>query len=119
MGLPDWLTQEDLNYIVSEFEFSGFRGGVNYYRNFHRNWEITEDLSDSKIEVPTLFLAGEQDVVIAGATVEQLTGSMRRVVNDLKDVVLLPGIGHWVQQEAPDEVNQIMSDFLTEINIVP
>ena len=60
MGLPDWLTQEDLNYVVSEFEFSGFRGGVNYYRNFHRNWEITEDLSDSKVEVPTLFLAGEQ-----------------------------------------------------------
>ena len=119
MGLPDWLTQYDLNYVVSEFEFSGFRGGVNYYRNFHRNWEITEDLSDSKIEVPTLFLAGEQDVVIAGATVEQLTRSMGRVVNDLKDVVLLPGIGHWVQQEAPEEVNQIMSDFLTEINIVP
>ena len=80
---------------------------------------MTEDLSDSKVEVPTLFLAGEQDVVIAGANVEQLTGSMSRVVNDLKDVVLLPGIGHWVQQEKPDEVNQIMSDFLTEINIVP
>lgn len=119
LGLPDWLTQEDLSYVVSEFEFSGFRGGVNYYRNFHRNWEITEDLSDSKVEVPTLFLAGEQDVVIAGANAEQLTGSMKRVVNDLKDVVLLPGIGHWVQQEAPEEVNQIMSDFLTEINIVP
>ena len=119
IGLPDWLSQDDLNYVVGEFELSGFRGGVNYYRNFHRNWEITEDLADSKVEVPTLFLAGAQDVVIAGATSEQLKGSMGRVVNDLKDVVLLPGIGHWVQQEAPDEVNQIMSDFLTEINIVP
>ena len=118
-GLPDWLTQADLDYVVTEFESSGFRGGVNYYRNFQRNWEITEDLSNTKVEVPTLFVAGEQDVVIAGASKEQLTGSMGRAVDDLRGVVLLPGIGHWVQQEAPDEVNQIMSDFLTEINIVP
>ena len=118
-GLPDWLTQADLDYVVTVFESSGFRGGVNYYRNFQRNWEITEDLSNTKVEVPTLFVAGEQDVVIAGASKEQLTGSMGRAVDDLRDVVLLPGIGHWVQQEAPDEVNQIMSDFLTEINIVP
>ena len=118
-GLPGWLTQTDLDYVVSEFESSGFRGGVNYYRNFQRNWEITENLSNAKIEAATLFVAGEQDVVIAGATQEQLAGSMGRVVDDLRGVVLLPDIGHWVQQEAPDEVNQIMSDFLTEINIVP
>ena len=118
-GLPDWLSQDDLNYVVSEFETSGFRGGVNYYRNFHRNWEITDDLSDTKVVVPALFVAGERDVVIAGATQEQLMGSMGRVVDDLRGVFLLPDIGHWVQQEAPDEVNQIMLDFLTEINIVP
>ena len=118
-GLPGWLTQGDLDYVVSEFESSGFRGGVNYYRNFQRNWEITEDLSNTKVEVPTLFVAGEQDVVIAGASQEQLTGSMSRVVDDLRSVVLLPDIGHWVQQEAPEEVNQIMSDFLKEIDIVP
>ena len=92
---------------------------MNYYRNFHRNWEITADLQDARITVPTLFIAGEQDVVIAGANRGRLQGAMRRVVDDLREVFLLPGIGHWVQQEAPDEVNQAMSDFLTEINIVP
>ena len=118
-GLPNWLTSTDLDYVVKEFEQSGFRGGVNYYRNFQRNWEITEGLANSKIVMPTIFITGEKDSVIAGASEEQLAGSMGRVVDDLRDVVLIPEMGHWIQQEAPDEVNQIMSDFLTEINIVP
>jgi pimeloyl-ACP methyl ester carboxylesterase len=117
--LPAWLEQADLNYVVNQFEKSGFRGGVNYYRNFGRNWEITEILTNTKIEVPTLFIAGEQDVVIAGASKEQLTGAMSRVVTDLHDVLLIPNIGHWVQQEAPDETNQAMSDFLNANNLAP
>ena len=110
--LPDWLTENDLNYIVSQFEKAGFRGGVNYYRNFHRNWEITEHLTDAKIGIPTLFIAGEEDFVIGGATKEQLTVSMGRVVEDLRDVVLVPNTGHWVQQEAPLETTAAMLDFL-------
>ena len=112
LDLPDWLDQSDLDYVVSEFKRSGFRGGVNYYRNFHRNWEITADLRDARITVPTLFIAGEQDVVIAGANRGRLQGAMGRVVDDLREVVLLPGIGHWVQQEAPLETNQAMLQFL-------
>lgn len=111
-GLPDWLTQDDLDYVVGEFERAGFRGGINYYRNFHRNWEITEHLSNTKIEMPVLFLAGTQDVVIAGAPKERLQGAMARVATDLRDVVLIPNIGHWVQQEAPEETNRVMLDFL-------
>ena len=115
LGLPDWLDQSDLDYVVSEFERSGFRGGVNYYRNFHRNWEITADLQDARITVPTLFIAGEQDVVIAGANRGRLQGAMARVVDDLREVILLPGIGHWVQQEAPSETNRVMLEFLESL----
>ena len=115
LGLPDWLDQSDLDYVVSEFERSGFRGGVNYYRNFHRNWEITADLQDTRITVPTLFIAGEQDVVIAGANRGRLQGAMARVVDDLREVILLPGIGHWVQQEAPSETNRVMLEFLESL----
>ena len=111
-GLPDWLEQADLDYVVGEFQRAGFRGGINYYRNFHRNWELTESYQDTKITVPTIFIAGEQDVVIAGAPREQLQGAMNRVVEDLRDVVLIPGKGHWVQQEAPDATNKAMLDFL-------
>lgn len=111
-GLPDWLTEEDLDYYVAQFEAAGFRGGVNYYRNFHRNWEITPHLDQVKVEVPTLFIAGERDVVIAGASQEQLSGSMGRVVDDLRGVVLLPEAGHWVQQELPEDTNRAMLEFL-------
>jgi pimeloyl-ACP methyl ester carboxylesterase len=111
-GLPDWLGQEDLDYVVGQFEKSGFRGGVNYYRNFHRNWEITEHLDGVKVQVPVLFIAGERDVVIAGATQEALSNSMGRVVDDLRGVVLIPEVGHWVQQEAPEQTNAAMLEFL-------
>jgi|TARA_B110000240_G_scaffold50004_1_gene57076 pimeloyl-ACP methyl ester carboxylesterase len=113
--LPEWLTENDLNYIVSQFEKAGFRGGVNYYRNFHRNWEITEHLADEKITIPTLFIAGEEDFVIGGATKEQLTASMSGVVEGLRDVVLIPNTGHWVQQEAPQATTAAMLEFLNSL----
>ncbi len=111
-GLPDWLAEEDLAYVVSQFESAGFRGGVNYYRNFHRNWEITENLQGAKVQVPVLFIAGSRDVVIAGRNKEQLTATMSRATTDLRDVVLIPDIGHWLQQEAPQQTNAAMMEFL-------
>lgn len=114
IGLPDWLGQEDLDYYVSQFERSGFRGGVNYYRNFGLSWELTEDL-DRTIGVPTLFIAGEEDLVINGATGEQLTASMASTVPQLTDVVLIPEVGHWVQQEAPEATNTAMIEFLENL----
>ena len=110
--LPVWLRAEDLDYIVSQFESAGFRGGVNYYRNFHRNWEITENLQGVKVNIPTLFIAGERDVVIAGATQQQLIASMSRVVEDLRGVILIPEIGQWVQQEAAEQTNAAMLEFI-------
>ncbi len=110
--LPAWLKQEDLDYYVAQFKKAGFRGGINYYRNFDRNWKITEALQYSKVTQPTLFIAGERDVVIGGATKDRLTAMMRPVVADLRDVVLIPGVGHWVQQEAAPETNAAMLAFL-------
>lgn len=113
--LPPWLAQEDLDFYVSEFEEAGFRGGINYYRNFHRNWEITQELAGAKIEQPVIFIAGEQDVVIGGATAEQLTQGMKPHAPALQQVHLLPNTGHWVQQERPEASNQIMLDFLDSL----
>lgn len=114
-GLPDWLDQRDLDYVVDEFKQSGFRGGINYYRNLHRNWEITETL-DPVVKVPTLFIAGEKDMVIAHATTEQLTSAISRVVPDLRGIEIFPNIGHWVQQEAPQQTNAAMEKFLATLD---
>ena len=110
-ALPSWLGQEDLEYVVDQFRASGFRGGINYYRNLHRNWEITAGL-DPVVKVPALFIAGERDMVIDHASPEQLRDAMARVVPDLRGVVLFPDIGHWVQQEAPVLTNAALADFL-------
>lgn len=111
-GLPSWLTQADLDYYVGEFKQSGFRGGINYYRNFHRNWETTPQLTDAKITAPVLFLAGDKDSVIRGATADALTTSMKNAVPGLRGVKLIPNTGHWVQQERPGETNEAILKFL-------
>ena len=112
--LPNWLSAEDLDYIVKQFEQAGFRGGVNYYRNFGRNWELTADLADHRIQVPTLFVAGAQDVVIGGANKQALQAAMSNSVPNLVDVILIPKIGHWIQQEAPAETNAALLEFLAD-----
>ena len=110
--MPKWLLQEDLDYLVSQFEKAGFKGGVNYYRNLDTNWKITKDIEDLKIKVPTLFISGKDDMVIRGASAEELKTSMKDHVEKLQGVVLFPGIGHWVQQEEPDKTNQALLEFL-------
>ena len=112
--LPDWLSEEDLQYYVDSFTASGFRGGINYYRNFHRNWETTEELNGAQIDIPVIFLAGARDSVIRGATEDQLTAGLSRTVQDLRDVHLIEGAGHWVQQESADEINARILEFLAE-----
>ena len=111
-GLPSWLTQTDLDYYVAEFKEAGFRGGINYYRNFHRNWETTPQFADVKITAPVLFLAGDKDVVIRGATVDALTALMKNAVPGLQSVKLIANTGHWVQQERPSETNEAILQFL-------
>jgi pimeloyl-ACP methyl ester carboxylesterase len=111
-GLPSWLTQQDLDYYVNEFKESGFRGGINFYRNFHRNWETTPQLANAKIAQPVTFIAGDKDGVIRGASAESLKASMSRVATDLRGVTLIPGAGHWVQQESPKETNAALIQFL-------
>jgi pimeloyl-ACP methyl ester carboxylesterase len=111
-GLPDWLTQADLDYYVAELEHAGFRGAINYYRNFHRNWETTAQLQGATITAPALFVAGDKDGVIRGASAEALTTSMAQSVPGLRGVVLVPNTGHWVQQEAPEETNRAILEFL-------
>jgi pimeloyl-ACP methyl ester carboxylesterase len=111
-SLPDWLSQDELDYYIGEFARAGFRGGINYYRNFDRNWELTPQLAGVKVEQPALFIAGENDGVIAMFGGSRMAGAMGAAVADLRDLVLVPDAGHWVQQERPDEVNAPLLKFL-------
>ncbi len=109
---PSWIDAGELDYYVEEFTRAGFRGGINYYRNFHRNWELTRELQDVPVSQPAMFIAGENDGVIGGATREVLTTRLRQAATDPRGVHVLPGAGHWVQQQEPQEVNRLLLDFL-------
>ena len=111
--LPPWLTEADLDFYVGEFERSGFRGPLNYYRNHNRTWRLTEG-APAVIEQPALFAAGEKDGVILMAA-EALKKMPERVPN-LRANELLPGIGHWTQQEAPEAVNRLLVSFLRSLD---
>jgi len=106
--LPDWLSQADLDHYSAVFSRTGFTGGLNWYRNFDRNWELTPDLAGARIEVPALFVAGAGDPVLGMAPLD----AMRAHTADLRGVVMVPGAGHWVQQEEPAVVNAALLEFL-------
>ena len=113
--LPGWLTSDDLDYYVDEFKEAGFRGGINYYRNFQRNWDTTPQLAGAQVQQPVLFIAGSLDVVIRGASAEQLTALMKPAAPSLRGVKLIPDVGHWVQQESPSESNAAIVEFLRDL----
>ncbi|MGE0683414.1 MAG: alpha/beta fold hydrolase [Candidatus Binatia bacterium] len=111
--LPSWLTEADLNFFAQEFTRTGFRGGLNWYRNIDRMWELTRFLTGAKIHQPSLFVAGEVDGVITMA--RQAFDSLEEAMLNLRKKVLLPGAGHWIQQERPAEVNQLLLEFLSAL----
>ena len=108
--LPKWLTEADLGYFTKEFTRTGFRGGLSWYRAQDISWQQTPWLVGRKLEQPALFIAGTDDAVVefARAGVDNLEKS----VPHLWRKVLLPGVGHWTEQEAPDEVNRHTIEFL-------
>lgn len=113
-ALPAWLREEDVETIASEYRRTGFRGGLNLYRNIDRNWALTAAWHGATIRQPALFIAGTRDPVIAGsrgaAAIEQLDQSVPGIRK-----VMIDGAGHWIQQERPQQVNAALLDFLGSV----
>ena len=109
--LPAWLTEDDVAYFASEMQKSGFRGGLNRYRNMDRDWEELPELAEVKINQPALFITGEKDPVRSFAPAEV----MKPLVPGLKEMLIIPDAGHWVQQEKAAEVNDALLKFLAAL----
>lgn len=109
--LPDWLREKDVERMASEYQRTGFRGGLNLYRNIDRNWELTAPWHNAQIRQPALFVAGTRDPVIAGKRGEIAIEHMSQAVPGVKKV-MIEGAGHWIQQERPAEVNAAVLAFL-------
>jgi epoxide hydrolase A/B len=108
--LPGWLTEADVDFYAAEFARTGFRGGLNWYRNLDRSWELMAAWRGARITVPALFIAGDRDPVIARNRAAM--DNLAEAAPGLRERVLLPGVGHWTQQERPDVVNDSLITFL-------
>jgi epoxide hydrolase A/B len=111
--LPGWLTDADVDFYTSEFERVGFRGGLNWYRNIDRTWELTAGWAGAVVTPPALFIGGDRDGVIAANP--DAVKNLAQVVPNLRRTVMLEGCGHWTQQERPAEVNAAMLEFLADL----
>jgi pimeloyl-ACP methyl ester carboxylesterase len=108
--LPAWLTEEDIRHYADEFAHSGFFGPVSYYRNLDANFEVLKDVPADRLTMPSYFICGEQD----GVLLMDPTGveRMQNLLPDFRGATIIPGAGHWTQQEKPAEFNDALLGFL-------
>jgi pimeloyl-ACP methyl ester carboxylesterase len=112
---PSWLTEADVDFYTGEFTRAGFRGGLNWYRNIDRNWELLAPYAGARVMVPALYMAGDRDLVVHFRGMDQLLPNLKKFVPELRRTIMLPGCGHWTQQERPKEVNDAMIAFLNTL----
>ena len=110
---PAWMTDDDLDHYVAEFERTGFASALNFYRAADLTWHEMAPWRGAYIKVPAAFIAGDRDVVVlANAEIVQ---NFPKEVPDLRSNVLISNCGHWTQQERPDETNRVLLDFLKDV----
>jgi len=111
-SLPAWLAPTDLEVFVKAFETSGFVGGLNYYRNLDRNWELQAAFDGLLVQSPALYLIGERDTGLALPGMREIIDAMPKLVPNLRGSRVISEAGHWLAQEAADRVNAEIVDFI-------
>ena len=116
---PDWLTTNEFEYYVTEFQRNGFAGGLNWYKALDDNWFQTRQLQGEVVQQPALFIIGEDDAMVL-----ENHGGMNRIVKAVQEncialvsLVVLPNTGHWIQQERPNKVNESLLAFLDSLPV--
>ena len=110
---PSWMTSDDLAVYTEQFTTSRFTGPINWYRNLDANYDIFDPIGSAPLTMPTFFVAGDLDPVILGRP--EYLGRMSSELPNHRATELIEGIGHWVQQEAPEAFNQIVLDWLDSL----
>jgi pimeloyl-ACP methyl ester carboxylesterase len=113
--LPSWLTEEDIDVYTKEFDRTGFGSALSWVRNFDRNWELMAPWMGAKVGVPALYMAGEKDHVVRFPGMSDLIANLKAFVPNLSRTLMLPGCGHWTQQERADDVNMAIIEFLKDL----
>jgi pimeloyl-ACP methyl ester carboxylesterase len=111
-SLPAWLTESDIDVYVAEFARSGFHGPLAWWRNIDRGWELMAPFAGAAVATPALYMAGERDLVVEAF--QQYVAKQSILVPKLR-TIMLPGCGHWTQQERAAEVSAAMIGFLRQL----
>ncbi|CAN6351507.1 unnamed protein product [Urochloa humidicola] len=116
--LPSWLTEEDIKYYTSEFERTGFTGGLNYYRALNKTWELTSPWTAAEINVPVKFIIGDMDLTYHNPGAQDFIhkGGFKKFVPLLDDVVIMKDVGHFINEEKPKEVSEHIISFIKKFN---
>lgn len=111
--LPAWLTEEDVDYYTSEFQRTGYAGALNWYRTSKLNWELMAAWHNAPLTPPSLYVAGSKDLVVNWPGFADVIPMLRDFsMPNLTKAEIIEGSGHWVQQERPDQVNELLTEFL-------
>jgi pimeloyl-ACP methyl ester carboxylesterase len=112
-SLPAWITESDIDVYVAELTRSGFHGPVSWWRNIDRSWELMAAFDGAAITVPALYIAGDRDMLVT--VFQQDIAKQSSFVPKLRPMMMLPGCGHWTQQERASEVSAAMIDFVRSL----
>ena len=116
VSLPTWLSSADFNACATAFARSGFRGGLNYYRNLDRNWELQASLDGMHVDVPALFAIGSRDVGLSIPGMDHIIAGMSKLAPRIRRCVTIDDAGHWLQQERPDTINSLILSFMPTLD---
>ncbi|MGX1886852.1 alpha/beta fold hydrolase [Streptomyces sp. NPDC055287] len=112
---PAWLSEHDLDVYAGEFERTGMSGALNRYRNMDRDWEDLAGFDGAPIAQPSLFVGGGLD-----ASTTWMADAIKAYPTTLPGLVashILDGCGHWIQQERPEEINRLLTDWLAALPV--
>lgn len=115
--LPAWLTEADLDVYVAEFTESGFTGPLNWYRAIDATYALTSPWHMAPVLPPALFVAGDRDLVMHFPGMSELLPHMKAFVPNLTESIVLPGCGHWTQQERRADVSAALIRFLAGVGL--
>ena len=112
---PAWLTEADLDIYVDAFAKSGWHGPFNRYRALDLDHKYSEPVRGKPLTMPACFIGGEKDPVrqfVPGVDTYAMAGA---ACDDFRGATIVPGVGHWVQQEAPEATNAALDAFLADL----
>lgn len=110
-GDISFISNNELEQAAEDFRRTGFRGGLNGYRVFDRNWELTAPWVDMNLSVPVTYIGGEQDIVL------HFPG-FREAIAAMPNSEIVQAAGHWIQKEAPGAVNTHLLNFVLKVTSV-